>query len=158
MYAVFFVKMRSVIGRRGLTKRVKWNHSWKKNMNNITWFQLASLDSQRSAYGIDSSHDDVIKWKHFPRYWLFMRGIHRWPVDSTHKGQWRGALMFSFIRAWINGWVNNREAGDLRHHPAHYDVIVMCARYASLLVQSMSLDDRSIMAHTNNNSYTARSF
>ena len=42
-------------------------------------------------------HDDVIKWKHFPRYWPFMRGIHRSPATSPHKGQWRGALMFSLI-------------------------------------------------------------
>ena len=35
-------------------------------------------------------HDDVIKWKHFPRYWLFVRGIHRPPVNSPHKGQWHG--------------------------------------------------------------------
>ena len=69
-------------------------------------------------------HDDVIKWKHFrvigPLCWEF----HRSPVDSPHKGQWRGALMFSMICALINGWVNNREAGDLRRHCAHYDVIV----------------------------------
>ena len=45
--------------------------------------------------------------------------------NSPHKGQWRRALMFSFICAWINGWVNNREAGDLRRHRAHYDVIIM---------------------------------
>ena len=45
--------------------------------------------------------------------------------ESTHKGQWRGALMFSLICAQINGWVNNREVGDLRRHRAHYDVIVM---------------------------------
>ena len=32
-------------------------------------------------------HDDVIKWKHFPRYWPFVRGIHRSPVNSPHKGQ-----------------------------------------------------------------------
>ena len=70
-------------------------------------------------------HDDVIKWKHFPRYWPFVRGIHRSPVNSPHKGQWRGALMFSLICVWINGWVNNREAGDLRHYRGHYDVIVM---------------------------------
>ena len=70
-------------------------------------------------------HDDVIKWKHFPRYWPFMRGIHRSPVNSPHKGQWRGALMFSLFCARINGWVNNREAGNLRSHCAHYDVIVM---------------------------------
>ena len=71
------------------------------------------------------THDDVIKWKHFPRYWSFVRGIHRLSVNSPHKGQWRGALMFSFICAWINGWVNNRKDGDLRRHRAHYDVIVM---------------------------------
>ena len=59
-------------------------------------------------------HDDVIKWKHFPRNWPFVRGIHRSPVNSPHKGQWRGALMFSLICVWINDWVNNREAGDLR--------------------------------------------
>ena len=68
------------------------------------------------------SLDDVIKWKHFPRYWPFVRGIHRVPVNSPHKGQWRGALMFSLICAWIHGWVNNHEAGDLRRHHAHYDV------------------------------------
>ena len=71
------------------------------------------------------SHDDVIKWKYFPRYWPLVRGIHRSPVTSPHKGQWRGALMFSWTCAWIKGWVNNGEAGDLRRHRAHYDVIVM---------------------------------
>ena len=75
------------------------------------------------------AHDDVIKWKHFPRYWPFVRGIHRSLVNSLHKGQWRGALMFSLIRVWINGWVNNREAGDLRRYRAHYDVIVMLSQH-----------------------------
>ena len=71
-----------------------------------------------------SVHDDVIKWEHFPRYWPFVRGIHRPPVNSPHKGQWCGVVMFSFICARINGWVNNREAGDLRRHRSDYDVIV----------------------------------
>ena len=48
-----------------------------------------------------AEHDGVIKWKHFPRYWPFVRGIHRSPVSSPHKGQWRGALIFSLICAWI---------------------------------------------------------
>ena len=61
-----------------------------------------------------NKHGDVIKWKHFPRYWPF-----------AHKGQWRGALMFSLICAWANVWVNNRDTGDLRRHHAHYDVIAM---------------------------------
>ena len=67
------------------------------------------------------THDDVIKWKHFPRYWPFVREIHRSPVNSPHKGQWRGALKFSLICAWINAWVNNGEAGDLRRYRAHYN-------------------------------------
>ena len=41
---------------------------------------------------------------------------------TGHKGQWRGALMFSLICVWINGWVNNREAGDFRRYHAHCDV------------------------------------
>ena len=74
---------------------------------------------------MNRGHDDVIKWRHFPRYWPFVRGIHRYPVNSPHKGQWRGVLMFSLICARINGWVNNRKAGDLRRYRVHYDVIVM---------------------------------
>ena len=34
--------------------------------------------------------------------------ISRSSVNSLHKGQWRGPLMFSLICAWINGWVNMR--------------------------------------------------
>ena len=55
----------------------------------------------------------------------FVWGIHRSPVSSPLKGQWRRALMFSLICAWVNGWANNRKAGDLRRHHPHYDVIVM---------------------------------
>ena len=78
-------------------------------------------------------YDDVIKWKHFPRYCPFVRGIHRSPVISPHKGQWRGALMFSLICVWINGWVNDRDAGDLRRYRAHYDGIVMFSRFHSYI-------------------------
>ena len=73
-------------------------------------------------------HADVIKCKHFPRYWPFVRKIHRTPVDSPHKGQWRGALIFSLIWAWTNGWANNRDVGDLRCHRVHYDVTVRTCR------------------------------
>ena len=65
----------------------------------------------------------------------FVRGIHRWlrgihrsPVNSPHTDQWRGALMFSLICAWTNGWVNNQDAGDLIRHRAHCDVTVMWCR------------------------------
>ena len=43
---------------------------------------------------------------------------------APHKGQWRGALMYSLICVWINGWVNRREADDLRRYRAYYDVTV----------------------------------
>ena len=61
----------------------------------------------------------------FPRYWPFVWEIHQSPMNSPHKGQWCGALMFSLICAWINGLVNNRETVDLRRHRAHYDVTLM---------------------------------
>ena len=89
---------------------------------------------KREAYMIDSLQCPKKRhwWRHhmetFPRYWLFMRGIRRSPVNSPHKGQWCGALMLSLICVRMNGWVNNREAGDLRRHRAHYDVTVMEAR------------------------------
>ena len=73
-----------------------------------------------------ANHDEVLKWTHFLRCWPFVQGSHRSPVNSRHKGQWRGALMISLICAWINPWVNNRKAGDLRCLRAHYDVTVMC--------------------------------
>ena len=83
------------------------------------------LSQCQSSNTKDYGHDDVIKWKHFPRYWPFVWGIHRPKVNSPHKGQWRGALIFSLIYVWINGWVNNNEAGDLRRYRTHYDVMVI---------------------------------
>ena len=199
----------------------------------------------------DRSHDDVIKWKHFPRYWPFVRGIHRWPVNSPaqrpvtrsfdvffdlrlykrlrkqswgwwfetlsrplwrhsdvfsqfawkwesllfgagvtggipsitdlhgrrmcklhgwsmmtsrnenipallavcagnspvtgefpSQSQWRGALMFSLICVWTNGWANHRDAGDLRRHHIHYDVTVMSG-YTSTILQYRATNSAS---------------
>ena len=47
---------------------------------------------------------------------------HRWPVDSPHKKQWCGALVFSLISAWTNDWANNPDAVDLKRHRTHFDV------------------------------------
>ena len=49
-----------------------------------------------------------------PPYRSFVRGIHQSPMKSPHKGQWRGALVFSLIFAWTKDYANNRDAGDLR--------------------------------------------
>ena len=79
-----------------------------------------------------SNHDDVIKWKYFPLYWPFVRGIHRSPGISPHKGQWCGSLVLSLICAWTNNWANNGDAGDLWRHRAHYDVTVMRSDFGIL--------------------------
>ena len=67
------------------------------------------------------THDDVIKWKHFPRYWPFV------PVTGEFPSQRPVTRSFDvFFDLRLNKrWVNNRDAGDLRRHCAHYDVIVM---------------------------------
>ena len=71
-----------------------------------------------------TTHDDVIKWKHFPRYCPFVRGIHRSRRIPRTKAS--DAELWCFLwSAWINDWVNNREAGDLRRHRGHHVVNVM---------------------------------
>ena len=100
-------------------------HSVTVRPTTMNWMTSRASGSMPFGAGSWKTHDDVIKWKYFPRYCPFGWGIHRLPVNSPHKSQWRGALMFSLIYAWINDQVNNRDAGDLRRHRAHYDVIVM---------------------------------
>ena len=97
-------------GNSGITKKHKRRtHIDLRNFE--WWWKFATV------------HDDVIKWKHFPS--CFVCRMHRSPVNSPNKGQWRGTLVFSLICVWINGWLNNRGAGDFRRHRAHYDVILM---------------------------------
>ena len=72
-------------------------------------------------------HDYVIKWRYFSRYWSFVRRIPRSPVDSPHRGQWRGVLMVSSMFAWTYGWVNSRDAHDdvikWRHFPCYWPFV-----------------------------------
>ena len=84
----------------------------------------------------DVRRKNVSWWRHqmetFSALLAICAGNSPVPDEFPHKGQRRRALMFSLIFAWINGWVNNREAGYFRRYRAHYDVIVM-------LIQSISL-------------------
>ena len=77
-------------------------------------------------------------WRHrmetFSALLTFCAGNSPVPVNSPHKGQWRGALMFSLIWTSTNGLVNNREAGDLRRHRAHYVIVMICSRYHALVI------------------------
>ena len=85
-----------------------------------------------------TAHDDVIKWKLFPRYWPFVREIHRSPVNSPHKGQWRGALMCSLIcalnirlskQSW-GWWFETLSRSLWRHCNAAFMVLIICEKWA----------------------------
>ena len=107
------------------------NEGYRHRQIKVLFLIALTMNTRYVLYNISLSdsprreHDDVIKWKRFSRYRPFVRGIHRPPVDSPHKGLWRGALMFSLISAWTNSWANNRDAGDLRCHRAHCDVTIV---------------------------------
>ena len=113
--------IKSTLGQKTLQR-------WTMNSSRPGRFAKFSHFSIKSWYDTKIHHDDVIKWKPFPRYGPYVRGIHRSPVNSPHKVQWRGALMFPWSVPLIIDWVNSRKAGDLRHHLAYYDVIVMTTR------------------------------
>ena len=85
------------------------------------------------------NRDDVIKWKHFPRYWPFLRGNHRPPVDSPQTDQWGGALMSSLICAWTHCWANIGDAGNIRRHRAYHDVAVKHHRQITTLPMLLKL-------------------
>ena len=121
--------------------------SWIMRIRNIDLWILtaAGVHFEKAVlhYGfmrpVGITHDDVIKWKQFPRYWPFMRGIHWSPVNSPHKSQWSGAWKFSLICSWMNGWVNNRKAGDLKRHRTHYDVTVITVCHSDEGIGSQSI-------------------
>ena len=113
-----------------------------KSVDNLINLKFIEKCSQRcsSQFPIDYSahHDDVIKWKHFHVAGPF---CGEFTGPGIHKGQWRGALMFPLICVWINGWVNNREAGDLKRHRGHYDVSVLCFAFHKVGIRYWSIFD-----------------
>ena len=96
----------------------------------ITWPQWVKKPQQTLCAMLYSSLsvgiDCILWWRHqmetFSALLAICAGNSSSPVNSPHKGRWRGALMFSLICAWMNDWVSNR---DLRRHRIHYDVTVM---------------------------------
>ena len=92
-------------------------------------FIIVMVSRRRVASPVYSDFTHLTWWRHkletFPRHWPFVRDIHRSPINSPHKGQWRGALMFPLICVWHNSWLNNGDVGDLRCHRAHYDVTIL---------------------------------
>ena len=104
-----------------------------------------SFPSLECWIGSLGAHDDVIKWKHFPRYWPFVRGIHRSPMTSPHKGQWRGALMFSLIYARVKrlskqsrGWWFETPSLSLWRHCN----VIGCYGYVITISSAATSDDK----------------
>ena len=97
----------------GMMLTMLWDHFIK------SWLNLTT-NTNHIKRKIPFRREDVIKWKHFPRYWYFLVG------NYSHKNSDEElALMFSLICAWTNGWVNNLGASDMIRHRAHYDITVM---------------------------------
>ena len=114
-YTDLYILLQSVAGKisaealcSAMAHHIWKTCSWQKIFFYVGCWCPSSLHHQViCSHGI-YNHDDIIKWKHFQHYWPFVRGIHRSPVNSPHKGQWRRALMFSLICTWTNGWIYNR--------------------------------------------------
>ena len=92
------------------------------------------LQSKPSMYGLERDCSICVgntleilqsSWHHQMETFSAVLAISAGNSPVPHKGQWRGALMFSLICDWINYCVNNRKAGDLRCYHAHYVVTVM---------------------------------
>ena len=119
---------------------LKQKHSWrdeKRRLNLHAYYVSMMTSSNGNIFRVTghlcgNSPGTLILypwWHHqmetFSALLAICAGIHRSPVNFPHKGQWRGALMFSLICTRLNGWENNGEAGDFRRHRAHYDVTAM---------------------------------
>ena len=105
-------------------------------ISTIIQSQIKHLDPFTNIGLSLSWHRQIITWwRHqmetFSALLALCAGNSPPPVNSPHKGKWRGASIFSLICARINGWVNNGEAGDLRHHRAHYGITVVIQVYIS---------------------------
>ena len=72
------------------------------------------------GYFIEHTCIMVSTWNHFPRYWTFVRGIHRSSVNPPLKGLVKRAVMFVLMSNWTNGRTNRSEAGKLRCLDAHF--------------------------------------
>ena len=127
-------------------KNYYWPHFVSKQV--VRDIGIPSFTNTSFCPSVGSSHVQVLVhlqanpwWRHQMETFsaLLALCVGNSPVNSPHKGQWRRALMYSLICAWINGWVNNREAGDLRRNRAHYDVICN-----ALIILSSNLMDELI--------------
>ena len=92
---------------------IRWRHdveAWQHHM-------LRNTQKATTTHRMDINHDDVIKWKLFPVTGGFPS---QRPVTQSFE--------VFLICVLTNSWANSQDAGDLRRHRAHYDVILMTWR------------------------------
>ena len=106
------------------TLSMKWAGHWTFDLHHVSKIKHSMCEIVNWKYSKDNNATMTSSNGNIVRYWPFVRGIHRSPVDDPHKGQWRGALMYSVICAWWKR-LNKRDTGDWRHHRVHYDVTVI---------------------------------
>ena len=89
--------------------------------------------------------DYVIKWKHFQRYWPFVRGIHQSPVNSPHKASDAELWLFSLICARQRlskqsrcRWFETPSSSLWRHFNAHALIYLALWKCLSLLTHPCS--------------------
>ena len=101
-----------------------YNFKFQSNHRHGFFLYASSISEKFSLQPVRLPRDDVIKWKHFPRYWSFVREFtgDRWNPRTKASDAELWCFLWS---AWINSSVNNGDADDLRCHRIHYDVTVM---------------------------------
>ena len=116
--------------------------NWKLKLWTMLSHTIKSIALSEHILHLWCNHELLVQmhsvwswWRHqmetFSALLALFAGNSPVPVNSLHKDQWRGALMFSLFCAWINDWVNNREAGDFKCHRAHHAVNVMWPLWAA---------------------------
>ena len=102
---------------------------FKYIQNQYERMQCPWNDTMWASWCLDQMNSNILRswWRHQMKTFFALLAIcaGNSPVNSSHKDQWPGALMFSLIWAWVNHRVNTGEIGDLKRYRAHYDVIVM---------------------------------
>ena len=115
-----------------------WNHSTKSTRPLVYHICGCLGNAKRQVIGIHV----IAWWRHEMETFSALLAIcaGNSPVPGEFRSQWRGTLMFSLICVWINGWVNNREAGDLRRYRAHYAVTVMTkfSEYSDIIIRTVT--------------------
>ena len=81
----YFVNMEITLSKQIPADHSTSNTFMERNSNCMTMLPVTATDLISIVTNL--KYDDVIKWKNFPRYWPFVRGIHRSQVNSLHKGQ-----------------------------------------------------------------------